>query len=362
VYGSRVLIANNLLPRSRKNFRYKQKTSRGNGLVLFDYGKTIGIDVNKELLGHMADDGKCPGFYEEGVVVRDNHVFNHGHKGFNLSGKWVSVVNNRNDRAFLRQGDNVYGLGVGYALTVDGYHCSAATTDNDSRSFDLFGRNLWAHGNRWNSTGSFPGNDGEGILARRAIWSWALTRNVHTRGTGLPGSMGGHNVDCHGLLLAWNQTAGWVGNLVDKKGVTMADCAFVANKCKSVVPDAKTAARFGVQAPLTSSTAAAPKPPTGVRASVYRDDAVKVAWQDRSESEVGFRVERRIAGGKWQVIAYRPPNIQGDEDNPQAWVDFTAPPGKELTYRVVAVNADDNDKGASEPTEPIKLARPGKDR
>ena len=37
------------------------------------------------------------------------------------------------------------------------------------------------------------------------------------------------------------------------------------------------------------------------------------------------------------------------------WLDFTAPPGKELSYRVLAIDADDGDKGASEPTEPVTL-------
>jgi hypothetical protein len=42
-----------------------------------------------------------------------------------------------------------------------------------------------------------------------------------------------------------------------------------------------------------------------------------------------------------------------------AWVDFTAPPAQKLTYRVVAVNAADDDKGASEPSATITLARLG---
>src|SRR5205807_4009948 len=54
-YGSRVFVANNLLPRSRKNFKYAQKTDavkppKGGTMVVFDYGKTCGIDINKDLL------------------------------------------------------------------------------------------------------------------------------------------------------------------------------------------------------------------------------------------------------------------------------------------------------------------------
>jgi len=90
-YGSRVFVANNLLPRSRKNFKYRQKRTRpiypkGGNTLVFDYGKTCGIDINKELLIFARDNGVCPGYFEEGIVVRDNNVFNHGHTGFSVAG------------------------------------------------------------------------------------------------------------------------------------------------------------------------------------------------------------------------------------------------------------------------------------
>ncbi|MDB5312950.1 MAG: hypothetical protein JWO38_7152 [Gemmataceae bacterium] len=71
VYGSRVLVANNLLPRSKKNFRYRQQTQaktpdKAGSFVQFDYGKTVGIDVNKELLAVAGADAPCPGYFEEG--------------------------------------------------------------------------------------------------------------------------------------------------------------------------------------------------------------------------------------------------------------------------------------------------------
>src|SRR5262249_4449561 len=113
-----------------------------------------------------------------------------------------------------------------------------------------------------------------------------------------------------------------------------------------------------LQAPLTTDPGAA-SPPTGVTAVPYQGDAVKVAWASGpSNGGVGVRVERRIGEGKWQVIAYRPPRLQGDPENPPEWVDFTAPTGKELTYRVVAVNADETDKGASKPTAAVTLPPP----
>ncbi len=101
-----------------------------------------------------------------------------------------------------------------------------------------------------------------------------------------------------------------------------------------------------------------PTAPAKVTAAAYQDDAVKVAWEPGSDGAAGYRVERSIGGGKWQVIAYRPPRLQGDPDNPQEWVDFTAPSGKELTYRMAAIDADDNDKAVSKPTEAITLTPP----
>jgi hypothetical protein len=166
---------------------------------------------------------------------------------------------------------------------------------------------------------------------------------------GAAGSVGSTNADCHGLLIAWNETPGWVGNRLTAPA-KMADCAFVANKCLQTMPDKKTAAARGVPAPLTVSPPMAPGPPTKVRAEVYQDDAIKISWLPGSGEAIGYRVERRIATGKWHVIAYRPPHLQGDPRNAQAWVDFTAPTGKDLTYRVAAINANDNDQGASAAT------------
>ncbi|MDB5312952.1 MAG: hypothetical protein JWO38_7154 [Gemmataceae bacterium] len=140
----------------------------------------------------------------------------------------------------------------------------------------------------------------------------------------------------------------------------LTDCAFVANKCERVVPDEKTATKFGLRPPLTAGAPGGPTPPTKVAAAAEQPDAVRVTWAGGAEGAVGFRVERQTAGGKWKVIAYRPPCLQTDPANPQTWVDFTAPPGKDLMYRVVALGTDDTDKGASEPTAAVALPGAGK--
>ncbi len=80
-----------------------------------------------------------------------------------------------------------------------------------------------------------------------------------------------------------------------------------------------------------------------------------MSWKDQAEGEVGFRVERQIGGkGDWLPIAYRPPQIQGDPNNPPVWIDFLAPAGEPVTYRVVALTSADAGP-ASEPTAPLTL-------
>jgi hypothetical protein len=105
-------------------------------------------------------------------------------------------------------------------------------------------------------------------------------------------------------------------------------------------------------------TGAKLKPPTTVKAEVFEDDAVKITWKDACSGEAGFRVDRKIDDGPWTPIAYRPPQIDGHPENPPAWIDFLAPTEKPLVYRVVALDAQDNDTGASQPTATIRLKRP----
>jgi hypothetical protein len=156
------------------------------------------------------------------------------------------------------------------------------------------------------------------------------------------------------LLVGWNTNGGPVGSAISKGEPKLIDCAFVGNKADKVIPDAKQIAKQKLDPPMTAAGAdlAAPK---DVKATAYQKDAVEVTWSGGGKGAVGFRVERRITGGKWQVIAYRPPQAQGDPENPRAWTDFTAPRGKELTYRVVAVDAEDAEKGASEPSAALTL-------
>ncbi len=374
-YGSRVFVANNLLPPSRgRNFKYEQTTRRTfplgghragydpprRSVVFFDYNKVAGIDVNKEMLGYTKTSATGPageGYFMPGVVVKDNYVSNHGHKGFNVSGNWVTIAGNHNQRQVLREGYDPERIG-GWELTLDGHIETAPggpgfISDNLSRAFDLGGRNLWVHANTYNNLGSSPGNDGEGILCQAhggtQVYSWAITYNQHDQGDGSTSYIGGWDVNMAGALFGWNRTPGWIGaaKVAQREAE---DVAFVGNQAGAG------------EKPLAGAQLGDPggklSPPAAVRATIHEGDAVKITWKDTATGEVGFRIDRRIGEGPWRVIAYRPPQIQGHPENPPQWIDFLAPPEKPLSYRVVALDSRDDQRAAGEPTRPVVLAKP----
>jgi len=373
-YGSRVYVANNLLPLSRgRNFKYPQTTrhtypagghaagydSPRKSVILFDYNKTMGIDINKDMLGYTktsATGEAGAGYFAPGVAVIDNYVYNNGHKGYNISGDWVTIARNHNERDKLREGYDPERI-CGWELTLDGHLETSPggpgyISDNLSRGFDLGGRNLWAHENTFNNLGSSPGNDGEGILCQAhggtQVYSWAITHNDHEQGDGNTSYIGGWDVNMAGVLFGWNKTSGWVGSInVGQRDA--ADAAFVGNECSAVKPMRGSQEGF----PGGKLT-----PPRDVTATAFEGDAVRVAWKDASDNEVGFRVDRKIGEGPWTAIAYRPPQIAGDEHNQPVWIDYLAPTGRPLSYRVVALDDKDNDHGASEPAGPVTLQSP----
>jgi hypothetical protein len=328
--------------------------------VLFDYGRVVGIEVNKDslaLLQGVLVDADKGGYYEPGVQVLDNHVFNHGHKGFNLCGQWMVVRGNVNNRVFLKSGADPYGQGLGdWRLTLDGFVESAAggggmISDNYARAFDLGGRNLWIDSNRYSGLGSWPGNDGEGILCQfhngTHIHSWAATRNVHEGQDGKPGYVGSWATEVQGWLVAWNDVRGWVGAVNPRRP---ADIALVANQAGGV---------RGEKHALTDAKPGPRSAPVNVSVSRPEDDAVSVTWTDTADGEIGFRVDRSTDGGRtWTAIAYRPPHIEGSPHNPQQWIDFLAPRGVDLHYRVAAIAPDERkhpDHGTSPPIGPFRL-------
>ncbi len=361
IYASHVLVANNVMPKPDRSFKYTQRTNSGQEkTILYDYGMTNAIDINKTFCNvngnkHNKTTG---GYWKPGIVVKDNWFYNHGRKGTDISGTWMIVQNNHNQRDYLEEGNDVYGLGGGWELTLDGYKESAAggsgsASDNESRGYDLAGQNLWVDGNYLTNTGSDPGNDGEGILAQRHggtdINSWAYTHNNHVRGSGEPGYLGGYDVHCYGFLIAFNTTNGEVGH-IKAAGNNAVDVAFVKNTAS------KTRTDFGGTKDLiTSCPSGTPSAPKNVKADP-QSDHIRLTWGDNSNHEIGYKIQRKIGkNGTWETVSYRPRKSNGTPGNPQQWNDYLAPSGKELYYRAVAINCSDNNNGASSEVGPVTI-------
>ncbi len=355
IYGSNVFVANNVLPKATKNFDYHQLTSEGNKRIIYDYGFSMGIDINKSYCNINSNkwNQKTGGYWGEGVIVRDNWVYNHGNKGFEISGTWVTIQNNTNERDFLNPGESIYGIEEGWSLTINGYKTHQDNGSGDgflNRAFDLAGKALWVDNNQFNRTGTpSPSNDGEGILCQLHggtwILSWAITNNLgfDCQGNG-NGYIAGWDVDNQGCLIAWNTTPNVVGHMKGD-GNDLIDAAFVDNSASDVRADAE-----GISDVITTCPVFNPQAPNDVTVQASEENSnVTITWTDASSSEIGFRVDRkRLQDTSWTTIAYRPRHSVGHENNEQKWIDFLAPRGKGLQYRVVAVNCDDNDIGAAE--------------
>jgi hypothetical protein len=387
VFGSHVFVANNVLAKPTKCFYYTQKTidrkqesEPSVNTVLFDYGKCGGVMVNKDLVRGL--DSRCDldggAYYEEDVIVRDNWVYNHGNEGFTLGGKWLVVRDNVNYRDYLDESGECYNLPGTYELTLSGYYESVPIDDNQSRAFDLAGHNAWFEGNWYTGTGSHPGNDGEGMLCQRIgaveVFSWAFTHNSQGS-TGEDGYIAPYDVHVLGLLTAWNDQRGGVGiyKVVDNRAE---DIAVVDNGSSNVAgADGANVRDFLATCP--SHSPAAP----GAVSVEEHDGVYEITWRDEANSEIGFRVDRKVDEHAWYTIAYRPRNESGAEwtypgtefngtavpgcqnqgtidFNQQKWVDYTAPAGATtIRYRVAAIDCNDDESGVTV-AEPIAVAAP----
>ncbi len=359
VYGSNVLVSNNYMPKPDKCFKYSQTTAItqqdkcgqafGNrrSTLIYDYGKSFGIDVNKGYLNPFSN--TLIGYLAENVVISDNLVYNHGAKGFEISGNYFLVKNNKNLRDQLFENDNMYGLGANWELTLDGFYESVAggngcLSDNLSRSFDMAGKNGWIDNNTYDPAHSSPGNDGEGILwqahgGMNSIMSFAITNNNGS------GYMAGYDVSQQGALWAWNTTSK-IGNI--KAGV-MNDVAIVSNT--------GTISTTGTDFISTCPTGI-PAFPTGLTVTLAPDNLyATIGWTDAANNEIGFRVDRKIGNDAWKTLVIRPRKSLGCPDNEQVWRDYNLPINESFVYRVVAINCDNNDAGASAVSAPLLVTK-----
>ncbi|MCC5804732.1 MAG: fibronectin type III domain-containing protein [Opitutales bacterium] len=410
--------------------------------VLFDYANHIGIDVNKSNFGGNQDNPTVftpgMGYYAENVIVRNNWVFNRGNKNFEISGTWAKVINNHAEKYYIGSvvyagyitNPQVFGfdpsspsfdpmatLDMG-GHTFDGWNwrgSGANSSDYMNRGYDFGGRNLWVHRNSVVNPGSI-GNDGEGLIAqehnRVGVYSWAWSENQSGRVSKGPGTIGegsgkgwigSYNMQQFGFLLLRNaaQNSTSVGTIASSRtsspdtglnwllDVSIVGTALNGNSTDGIAHLDPGHSNFeqnlGPHEPIdiiiiddVNEHTAAVSPPEGLSATLQPDNSVYISWTDTADNEVGFRVERRVGGQSWKVIAYRPlsnlsktiTDIQDplershdgtvslvanpmmiSELNPQAWRDYTAPvnSGETIEYRVIAINAlDDDSTGVSD--------------
>lgn len=85
-------------------------------------------------------------------------------------------------------------------------------------------------------------------------------------------------------------------------------------------------------APIVVETPVAPNAPTDLTGVSSAPGTVRLNWQDRSQTEAGFRVERKAA------LDLGFSALQTLPANSVTFLDPTAPPGTSSTYRVIAFN------------------------
>jgi hypothetical protein len=261
-----------------------------------------------------------------------------------------------------------------------------------SRGYDLGGRHLWVESCSVVNAGSH-GNDGEGIMGQRhnhiEIYSWAFTHSrqyVEDLGPdtiGENGWIGGYDIDSFGFLLLSNRCDGSIGLLSATGNNDLLDTANVGNydnfgspAAVAVVPDKVNPPLDYFDDGLGSGAIGGlptdpPTAPTGLTATAMSDNrGVALSWTDTTTNETGFRVERRINGGDWKVIAYRPrislskssgltdpwsPATLVSNINNPVWEDYTAPRGQAVQYRVFAIDQNDDSSYGSSITPPVTV-------
>lgn len=406
LHGSDIFVANNVVAKPTRNFGHEQMTEAGLKTVLFDYANTIGIDINKSNLGGNQDAESVTGtlgsgYYWENIIVRDNWVFNRGNKGFEVSGYHMLLLNNHNERyyngktlpdvSYVTNPQDAYGTESGSidigGVLFDGWRWQVSETSSDymSRGYDLGGYSTYVSGNSVINTGSI-GNDGEGLLGQRhnnvEVYGWSLVGNQNGRldlgpGTsGEDGYIGPYDMHSFGLFLMGNRSTGAVGILKEEANyqVDVSNFDNVAsglrggNDGTGLIDMYKEGSGGAAEDPVKEVHTDPVEAPSAVTALPYEDVAIEIAWTDAADNELGFRIERRGNGGVWQTVAYRPFNGEAldsvdpgtsaqswvftplNELNPQVWRDFLIVPGVDYEYRVVAINANDDDStGLSDP-------------
>lgn len=110
--------------------------------------------------------------------------------------------------------------------------------------------------------------------------------------------------------------------------------------------------------PMPPVTPPAPSAPSGLSATATSQTVVQLNWQDTSNNEAGFRIERRDPTTEYVAITSLPPNAS-------AYQDRTVTAQHDYLYRVIASNeggdsAPSNEAAAQTPVEPPPPPEPVK--
>lgn len=403
VMGRHIFLANNCISRPTAWFMFDMKARKGNGWggstpfpsdsivsQVYEYANCIGIEVNKGLIPYMKN--RCVvtdsnGYYAPDIIIKENWIYNHGNKNYEMAGKWAVIKDNVAYKEPLNR-TNVFGGPMLEAVVhKSSYkaHRGSNSEDYMNRAFDYGGWNVWFDNNRYTGTGSI-GNDGEGILCQRhggvEVFSIAMTRNEQGN-TGQSGYLAPYDVTVIGLLHGWNKQRGYVG-IAKPEQNWGEDICLVANTTPTgansnisgqngLVPNGR------IQDFLVFSCPANSTPNAPVMTLTNISGAVEISWTN-VEDEAGYAVQRRRVGTtEWKNIAFRPrqhtsglvrfalgttgnnigttanygppplaqcwDSVKRDMNEPK-WLDYTVLEGS-YEYRVIALACDFNgDDGA----------------
>ena len=227
VYGNHLFIANNCVSKPTAWFRFPLEVTDTSGssdapagfhTQIYEYANCLGVDVNKNLMAFMRNRSivtDSNGFYCKDILIKDNWIYSHGNKTFEVAGKWVTMKNNIAFKEEINLKDVFGGPDLQYVVHKSSYKGYNAPNPEDfmNRGYDYGGWNMWFDNNRFEGTGSI-GNDGEGMLCQRhggvEVFSLAMTGNEQGP-TGHNGYLAPYDVTVVGLFHAWNKQRGSVG-------------------------------------------------------------------------------------------------------------------------------------------------------